>query len=150
MAHADPELPRPTRKVFEDHLRCRLARAVEEDIGRNYAGDVVLLTGLGLYRGHDGVRHLARILHEQLPCAAYEYRTKLIDGDLAFLEWSARCPTAAVEDGADSFLIRGGRIVAQTIHYTVRTASAAQVPQKVIPGGESPAQDVHHQDKGVS
>jgi hypothetical protein len=25
---------------------------------------------------------------------------------------------AAVEDGADSFLIRHGRILAQTIHYT--------------------------------
>lgn len=27
---------------------------------------------------------------------------------------------AEVQDGADSYVIRGGRIVAQTIHYTVR------------------------------
>jgi hypothetical protein len=41
-------------------------------------------------------------------------------GELAFLKWTARCPRAEVGDGADSFWIRDGRIVAQTIHYTVR------------------------------
>jgi hypothetical protein len=31
-----------------------------------------------------------------------------------------RCDGTCVDDGADSFLIQNGRIVAQTIHYTVR------------------------------
>jgi len=65
------------------------------------------------------VRHLARLLAEQLGCAAYTFRTKLVAGEVAFLEWGACCPAAAVEDGADSFIIRDGRIVVQTIHYTV-------------------------------
>src|SRR5437763_8470955 len=108
---------RSTREVFEDHLRCRRQGAVEEDIARNYAEDVVLLTSLGLYRGQDGVRHLARLLLEQLPCFAYEYRTQLVEGEVAFLEWGAHCPTATVEDGADSYWIRDGRIVVQTINY---------------------------------
>jgi len=43
----------------------------------------------------------------------------LVEGELGFLEWSARGSGAEVEDGADSYLIRDGRIVAQTIHYTV-------------------------------
>ncbi len=111
---------RSTREVFEDHLRCRRAGAVEEDIARNYAHDVVLLTGLGVFRGKDGVRQSARALLRQLPCCAYEYRVRLVEGEVAFLEWSARCATARVEDGADSFWVRDGRIVAQTIHYTVR------------------------------
>jgi hypothetical protein len=112
--------PRSTREVFEDHLRCRRAGAVEEDLARNYADDVVLLTGLGLFRGKDGVRQSAHALLRQLPCFVYEYRTKLVEGELAFLEWSGRCATGQVEDGADSFWVRGGRIVAQTIHYTVQ------------------------------
>ena len=123
MAHAAQGRPRSAREVFVDHLRCRSARAVEEDIARNYAAGVVLLTGCGLHRGHEGVRLLARLLDEQLPCAAYEYRTRLVGGEVAFLEWSARCAAASVEDGADSFLIRDGKIVAQTIHYTVRPAA---------------------------
>ena len=113
---------RSTRDVLEDHLRlrCQGVGRVEEDIARNYAEDVVLLTGLGVSRGHEGVRRSAQVLHEQLPCARYQFRTKLVDGEMAFLEWTACCPTGSVEDGADSFIIRHGRIVAQTVHYTVR------------------------------
>ena len=40
-------------------------------------------------------------------------------GEVGYLEWTADGPTARVRDGADSFVIRDGRIVAQTIHYTV-------------------------------
>jgi hypothetical protein len=39
---------------------------------------------------------------------------------VCFLEWTARSDEAKIEDGADSFCIRDGRIVAQTIHYTVQ------------------------------
>lgn len=43
----------------------------------------------------------------------------LVAGEMAFLEWTAASKKAIVEDGADSYLIRDGRIVAQTIHYTI-------------------------------
>lgn len=42
---------------------------------------------------------------------------------MAFLEWSAMSPHAKVTDGADSYLIRNGRIIVQTIHYTVTPLS---------------------------
>src|SRR5438105_1330692 len=105
--------PRSTRDVLDDHLRRRCKGDVEGDIARNYAEDVILLTGFGVFRGHDGVRRSAQLLREQLCCTRYRSRTKLIAGERAFLEWTARCPTAGVQDGADSFLIRDGRIVAQ-------------------------------------
>ena len=116
----DETRQRSTRQVFEDHLRRRRKREVEEDISRNYAEEVVLLARSGVYLGHEGVRRSAHLLYAQLPCARYQYRTKLVEGETAFLEWAAHCPTAGVEAGADSFLIRNGRIVVQTIHYTVR------------------------------
>ncbi len=93
---------------------------MDDDLARNYAEDVVVLTGRGIFRGHDGVRHLARLLPDELPNCTFEYRTRLVEGEVAFLEWTARADGARVDDGADSFLIRGGRIVAQTIHYTVK------------------------------
>lgn len=43
-------------------------------------------------------------------------------GRFAFLEWTATETGAKVEDGADSFVIEDGKIVAQTIHYTVHFA----------------------------
>src|SRR5262245_26710111 len=64
-------MQRSTRDVLEDHLRRRGKREVEGDITRNYAEDVVLLTGFGVLRGHEGVRRSAQLLREQLPCARY-------------------------------------------------------------------------------
>jgi hypothetical protein len=107
------------KQVFEDHLRRRRQGKLEEDIANSYAEEAVLLTARGLFRGKRGLRRCARLLQKELPCARYTYRTKLVDGDMAFLEWTARCDGSCVDDGADSFLIRDGRVVAQTIHYTV-------------------------------
>lgn len=112
-------MPRSTRNVFEDHLRESVEGTVENDLARNYAEDVVILTGRGVYRGHKGIRTLASLLQEQLPECTFHYATKEVDGEVAFLEWTAESPRARVEDGADSYIVRDGRIVAQTIHYTV-------------------------------
>lgn len=110
---------RSTQEVFEDHLRIGFWGTVEEDVQRNYAPDVVILTGGGVLRGHDRLRELAKRIHDELPECMYEYRTMLVAGEMAFLEWRAVSEKATVEDGADSYLIRDGRIVAQTIHYTL-------------------------------
>lgn len=58
---------RSTADVFDDHLRPRIARRLEDDLRRNYAPDVVLLTCNSIFRGHDGLRESARRLGEQLP-----------------------------------------------------------------------------------
>ena len=112
---------RTTREVFEDHLRLAQARAVDEDIARNYSPDCVILTGRGKFRGHDGVRRLAEMLDDELPRGGWTYRVRLVEGDAAYLEWSADSGDAVVDDGADSFFVLDGRIVVQTIHYTVRS-----------------------------
>ena len=78
-----------------------------------------MLTGHGVYRGHDGLRQLAELLRRELRNCTYEYHTRLVEGDVAFLEWTARADGARVDDGADSYVSRNGRIVVQTIPYTV-------------------------------
>lgn len=112
---------RSTAEVLDDHLRESQVGSVEADLARNYAADLIVLTGRGVFRGHDGLRQLAQLLREELPNASFEYRTRLVEGELGFLEWTARAEGSVVDDGADSYLIREGRIVGQTIHYTVRS-----------------------------
>ena len=119
---------RTTRQVFDDHLALAAQGDVEGDIARNYATDVVLLTGLGLFHGHDGVRQSRRELTREFEGAHYDYVTRLVDGDSAFLEWQARTDAIEVDDGADSFVIRDGRIVAQTIHYTLKHRTGYRKP----------------------
>lgn len=101
------------------HLNEGKHGTVDDDLPRNYAEDVVILTGRGVYHGHDGMRQLAQMLRDELPQMRFQYRTILIQGEFGFLEWTADADGATVKDGADSYVIRDGRIVAQTIHYTV-------------------------------
>ena len=112
---------RTTEEVLEDHLDLAQAGDVETDIARNVATDVVLLTSYGVFRGWEGVREAAALLDRHIGRSAYTYyRTRLWYGELAFLEWSVIGERVRIDDGADSYLIRDGRIQAMTIHYTVR------------------------------
>jgi hypothetical protein len=112
---------RSPREVLEYHLRLAAAGEIETDLARNFSEDVVLLTGCGVFRGIQGVRDKAQLLAKQLPGGRWTYRTILVEEELGFLEWSGEAESGArVEDGADSYLIRDGRIRAMTIHYTVQ------------------------------
>ena len=62
---------RSLEEVFEDHLRLAAEHQFEEDIERNLSPDCVVLECRGVFRGHDGVRELARLLAEELPDAPY-------------------------------------------------------------------------------
>ncbi len=115
------ELQRRTaREVLDDHLQLANAWEFERDLARNFAEDIVLLTGYGIFRGLDGVRAKVQLLRDHLPGGRWTYHTIMAEGEMGFLEWSAEADNGArVEDGADSYLIRDGRIRAMTIHYTV-------------------------------
>ena len=111
---------RSTREVLDDHLALAAEGDLETDLSRNFAADVVLLTGYGVFRGIEGVRAKAGLLEEQLPAGRWSYRTVMAEGEMGFRDWAGEGENGArVEDGADSFLIRNGRIHAMTIHYTV-------------------------------
>ena len=119
---------RTAQEVLDDHLNVTehfgaeedWRRIVEEDIRRNISGDIVILINRGTFRGHEGVRRLAQMLGEELPeQRSFEYTYRAVEGRMAFLEWAYEDDHVRVRDGADSYLIEGGKIVAQTIHYTV-------------------------------
>lgn len=111
---------RSTSAVFEDHLERARRGDVDGDLEANYADDVLLLSAYGAEHGHDGARRLADLLGQQLPLPEFDYTLKLVERDVALLEWTATSDGARVDDGVDTFVVRQGRIVVQTIHYTVR------------------------------
>ena len=119
---------RTAQEVLDDHLNLAenwgaegdIERIIEEDIRRNISEDLVILINRGTFHGHEGVRQLAAMLGEELPeHNSFEYTYRAVEGRMAFLEWAYEDADVRVRDGADSYLIEGGKIVAQTIHYTV-------------------------------
>ena len=119
---------RTAQEVLDDHLNVTehfraeedWRRIVEEDIRRNVSEEIVILINRGTFHGHEGVRQLAYMLGEELPeQRSFEYTYRAVEGRMAFLEWAYEDDHVRVRDGADSYLIEDGKIVAQTIHYTV-------------------------------
>ncbi|RKN21314.1 nuclear transport factor 2 family protein [Micromonospora musae] len=111
---------RTTRDVVLDHLRRRMRGDLEGDLRENYHPAVRLLSAEGVHHGHDGVRHLAAILRTYVQDGDYQYRQVLVDGDVGMLVWSGRCSAGdiALHDGVDTYVVRDGLLVAQTIHYS--------------------------------
>ncbi len=116
---------RPPREVLDDHLRLRAAGDIEADLARNYAPDVVLLCECGGLHGLDAMRKSAADLREQLPNARFDYRLNEVEGEYGYLRWSAESDPCRVPDGADSYVIRDGQIVMQSIYYPLEPEGCA-------------------------
>jgi hypothetical protein len=56
-------------------------------------------------------------LAEQLPDAEFEFAAKQVRERFALLVWKATSPKQDATEGSDSFVIEGGLIRLQTIHY---------------------------------
>ena len=110
---------RSTADVIDDHIACRLANDIDGDLARNYSDQVVILTSDGARYGEDGIRHLHDRLRRTVP-SDYSIVSRLTHGPYGFITWRAREPGKSVEDGADSFVVEAGRIVFQSIHYSVQ------------------------------
>ena len=114
---------RSTEEVLRDHLERRSRHDLEGDLERNYSDELVVLSKDGQYRGKDGIRTTASILRKNLPDAHYDYDLVRVEDEYALLSRSATAVNGARTCfGADTFVVRDGRIVAQTIHYEVRGA----------------------------
>ena len=103
--------------VLDDHLRLRARGDLATDLERNYSPSVVLLCDAGVFHGVDAVKTSADRLGLQLPNARFDYLSVQVDGEFGFLKWTAESDRFRVPEGADSYVIRDGRIVMQTIYY---------------------------------
>ncbi len=118
----EPTSGRSASEVLWRHLEMSKNGAVDDDLAENFAPDVIVLTRWGAFHGHRGTKQLADRLADELPDMEFVYDEVLVERDFGFLAWSATASNGnRVDDGADSYVIRDGRIVAQSIHYTLRT-----------------------------
>lgn len=117
---------RTSTEVIQDHLAKRLVGDIEGDISTNFSEDVIILSSYGTFRGHEGVRDSAAKLKKAMGNAIFAYNHTMIEGDFAFLEWSGESQQKKVSDGADSFVVKNGKIILQTIHYSPKQKSHKQ------------------------
>jgi len=104
-----------TKEVVERHLKS-FGKGDLTGILSDYAPGAVLFTPDGPLRGADAIRPLfqAMIAEFGKPGATFSMKQYFVEGDYAYILWTAETADNVYELGTDTFVVRDGRIVAQS------------------------------------
>lgn len=111
---------RTTKEVFESHLILRKEGKVEDDISQNYSKDSMIISDVGNFKGHKGIRESAKKLEQDVGNSKFKYLKQVVVDNIAYLIWQAEKNNEIVAMGSDSFLIEDNKIKIQTIYYEVK------------------------------
>ena len=104
-----------TKDVLEHHLKC-FGEGNLDGILSDYAPTAVLFTPEGPLKGPDAIRPLFQTMFTEFgkPGAAFAMKQLSVDGDYAYILWTAETADNIYEVGTDTFVVREGKIVAQS------------------------------------
>ncbi len=105
-----------TQSVLDHHLAAFAAGDVDEILG-DYNEESVLITADGTIRGREALRAAFTGFFAGLFApGTYDFAMDAshVEGEVAHIVWHADCASAEVTLGADTFVVRDGKIVAQT------------------------------------
>lgn len=107
--------PTSTQAVLENHLRSFAAGDLD-GILSDYAPDAILFTADGPLRGRDAIRALFTALLAEFaaPGATVSMHKQFVDGDYAYILWTAKNATKVYELATDTFVVRDGKIAVQS------------------------------------
>ena len=104
-----------TKDVLDHHLKCFGERNLG-GILSDYAPAAVLFTTDGPLRGVDAIRPLFQALIAEFgkPGAIFNMKQQFVEGDFAYILWTAETADNVYEMATDTFVVRDGKIVAQS------------------------------------
>jgi ketosteroid isomerase-like protein len=103
------------KDVLDRHLKS-FGEGDLKGILSDYAPGAVLFTADGPLKGADAIRSLfqAMITEFGKPGAAFSMKQQFVEGEYAYILWSAETADNVYELGTDTFVVRDGKIVAQS------------------------------------
>ena len=104
-----------TKDVLGHHLKA-FDQGDLNGVLSDYAPDAVLFTKDGALKGVDKIRPLFEALIAEFgkPGATFNMKQQLVEGDYAYILWTAETADNVYEVATDTFVIRQGKIVAQS------------------------------------
>jgi ketosteroid isomerase-like protein len=104
-----------TKDVLDRHLKY-FGEGDLKGILSDYAPGAVLFTPDGPLRGADAMRPFfqAMIAEFGKPNSAFSMKQQSVEGDYAYILWTAETADNVYEVGTDMFVVRDGKIVAQS------------------------------------
>jgi ketosteroid isomerase-like protein len=110
-----------TSDVLDRHLKS-FSESDLDGILAGYAADAVLFGPDGALKGPNAIKPLFESLISEFakPGASFTMQQRLIDGDHAYIVWNAETEDHSYEFATDTFVVRNGRIVAQSFAAKVK------------------------------
>ena len=104
-----------TKDVLDHHIKC-FGEGDLTGILSGYAPGAVLFTPDGPLRGTAAMRPLFQALLAEFgkPGAVFSMQQQSVEGDYAYMLWTAETADNVYEVGTDTFVVRDGKIVAQS------------------------------------
>jgi ketosteroid isomerase-like protein len=104
-----------TKEIIEHHLKAFAERDLNGVLS-DYAPDVVFFTQQGALRGTDAIRPLFQALIAEFskPGASFNMQQQFVESVYAYIVWTGETAQNVYELGTDTFVVRDGKIVAQS------------------------------------
>ena len=104
-----------TKDVINHHLRAFGERDLQGVLA-DYAPNALFFTPKGPLKGPDAIRPLfqAMIAEFQKPGATFSMKEQFVQGEYAYILWTAETADNVYELATDTFVVRDGKIVAQS------------------------------------
>jgi ketosteroid isomerase-like protein len=104
-----------TKDVIEHHLKC-FGEGDLKGVLSDYAPGAVMFRPDGPLRGVAAIRPLFQTLIAEFgkPGTTFSMKQQSVDGDHAYILWTAETADNVYELGTDTFVVRDGKIVAQS------------------------------------
>jgi hypothetical protein len=110
-----------TSDVLDRHLKS-FAEYNLDGVLADYSPDAVLFTPAGSLKGPDAMKPLFQLLVSEFakPGSSFTMQQRYIEGDHAYILWTAETADNWYEFATDTFVVRNGKIVAQSFAAKVK------------------------------
>jgi len=104
-----------TNEVLDQHLKCFGENDLDGVLAA-YSSDVVFFIPGRSLKGPRAIKSFFQSLLSEFakPGASFSMRQQCVEGDYAYILWTAETPDNSYEDATDTFVVRNGKIVAQS------------------------------------
>ena len=104
-----------TSDVLDQHLKC-FGENDLDGVLADYSSDAVLFVPGKPLKGPNAIKPFFQALFSEFakPGASFSMRQQYVEGDYAYILWSAETAENSYEAATDTFVVRKGKIVAQS------------------------------------
>jgi ketosteroid isomerase-like protein len=104
-----------TQEVLAHHLEC-FGKLDLAGTMADYTDEATFFSQSGVLHGSDAIRQFFRTLFEEFekPGMSFDLLQQEVNGDTAYIVWTAESADNLFEIGTDTFIVQNGKIVTQT------------------------------------